>query len=71
MQVQLIVNTLIKIMDYKRCSCGSLFKQWRVFLYCFNNECNKKGEMISLHRINQPNVFSDFFKEHRGLPIEN
>lgn len=67
----MINDTWKRYTGYQSCTCGFNYKQWRVFIYCSNNNCTKFGKMISLHRINQPNVFSDFFKEHRGLPIEN
>ena len=67
----MIKNSWKRYTNYQSCICGHNYKQWRVFIYCSNNNCNNFGKMISLHRINQPNVFSDFFKEHRGLPIEN
>ncbi len=57
--------------DYQICVCGSKYRQWRVFIFCPYVHCDRYGKMISLHRINTKNIFSDFFKENRGTPIAN
>jgi hypothetical protein len=65
-------NVCNQAREYQICwHCQNPLTQWRTFLYCRNVKCKKYSEMISLHTVELKDRFNDFWKDKRGMPIEN